>query len=195
MGAEDSQVRAKLINLTEKIVNEEGCAAVTASRLAQQLGLKRQIVHYYFGTIEDLLIAMLRHNSERYQRKLIAALESDEPLRVIWELGNKSTTTILELSALAIRREAMRAELKHYIKEYHKIQAQALKRHLELRGIKSEISPTVAALIMNSLSSTLVAQRALGISLGHAETKALVENWLHTFAEQGEFFTRSNASH
>jgi TetR/AcrR family transcriptional regulator len=185
LGVENSETRAQLIEVAMRLIRDEGCAAVTAGRLAEEVGLKRQSVHYYFGTIEELLVAVIRSSIEKVHTRARRVLESDEPLRVIWELGAKVTPVVFEFSAMAVRSEAIRAEMKRYVEEFRRIEAQALARHLELRGIKPSIPPIVTAIVINGISHALAMERALGISEGHAETKAFIEDWLRAFAQQG----------
>jgi AcrR family transcriptional regulator len=182
---ENSETRAQLIKVAARLIRDEGAAAVTARRLAAEVGLKRQIVHYYFGTIEDLLIAVIRSSIDKVHARVKRALESDEPLRVIWEMGTRVTPTIFEFSAMAIRSEAIRIEMKRYMEEFHRLQARALARHLELRGIEPAIPPIATAILINSISHTLAVEKALGVCEGHSETQAIVENWLRAFAERG----------
>ncbi len=186
LGVENSEIRAQLLEVAARLIRDEGCAAVTARRLAAEVGLKRQIVHYYFGTIEDVLIAVIRGSIDKVHERVKRALESDEPLRVIWEMGVKVTPTLFEFSAMAVRNEAIRIEMKRYMEEYHRLQARALARHLELRGIEPAIPPIATAILINSLSHTLAVEKALGVSEGHTEIKAVVESWLRAFAERGE---------
>lgn len=184
MGAENSSVRAELIEAAEAILRCEGCAAITAGRLAEKLGLKRQIVHYYFGTIEDLLIAMLRRNSERFRARLLEELQSsDDPLRVIWEFGNKGTTTITEFTALALRQPALRDELRYHMEEFRRIEVEAIKRYLALQGMESAVPAEAISLGLNSIAHTMVIGKALGITAGHVEMKRTIEAWLQTFAD------------
>ena len=185
LGVENSETRAQLIKVAARLIRDEGCAAVTARRLAAEVGLKRQIVHYYFGTIEDLLIAVIRSSIDKVHARVKRALESDEPLRVIWEMGTQVTPTIFEFSAMAIRSEAIRIEMKRYMEEFHRLQARALARHLQLRGIEPAIPPIATAILINSISHTLAVEKALGVCEGHSETRAIVENWLRAFAERG----------
>jgi AcrR family transcriptional regulator len=185
MGVENSETRAQLIEAAGKLVRKEGCAAVTARRLAEKLGLKRQIVHYYFSTIEDLLVAVIRHESEEVRERFIQALATDEPLRVIWELGNKVTATIFEFTALALRRKAIQAEIRRYMAEFRRIETVALTRYLELRGIRPIMPPVATAILINGIAHTLAVERALGVSDGHSEMKAIIEDWLRNFAERG----------
>jgi AcrR family transcriptional regulator len=186
MGVEGSETRAQLIEAAGKLLKKEGCAAVTARRLAEKLGLKRQIVHYYFSSIEDLLIAVIRRDSERTRDQFIQALASDEPLRVIWELGNAVTTTIFEYTVLALRRKAIQAEIRRYVAEFRRIETVALARYLELRGIKPTIPPVATAILIQGIAHTLAVERALGVSEGHSEMKAIIDGWLRTFAERGQ---------
>jgi AcrR family transcriptional regulator len=183
MGAENSSVRAELIEAAEEILRSEGCGAITAGRLAETLGLKRQIVHYYFGTIEDLLIAMLRRNSERFRARLQEELQSGDPLRAIWEFGNKGTTTIAEFTALALRQPALRNELRYHMEEFRRIEVAAIKQYLALRGMESKVSAEAISLGLNSIAHAMVVGRALGISTGHTEMKQAIEAWIRTFAD------------
>jgi AcrR family transcriptional regulator len=193
LGVESSETRAQLIRLASRIIRDEGCAAVTARRLAEDLGLKRQIVHYYFGTIEDLLIAVIRRSVGRVHERVKQDLESDEPLRVIYQLANSVTSALFEFSALAMRSKAIRAEMQRYTDDFRKIQADAITRHLERRGIVPSISPVATAYVVNSVAHTLAVEAALGVSEGHSETKALMEDWLHAFAQGGEWSARADA--
>ena len=43
---------------------EEGYAAVTSRRLANKAGLKPQLVHYYFRTMEELFLEVFRRRAE-----------------------------------------------------------------------------------------------------------------------------------
>lgn len=187
LGVENSETRAQLIRLAARLIRDEGCAAVTARRLAEDLGLKRQIVHYYFGTIEDLIVAVIRRSVGKLHDRVRQELESDEPLRVIWQLGDVVSTALFEFSAMAMRSKAIKVEMKHYMDEFRRIEAQAVTRHLKLRGITSAIPPVAIAIVINSVAYTLAAEKALDVTEGHAETKALMEDWLRAFAQQGEF--------
>jgi TetR/AcrR family transcriptional regulator len=194
LGVESSETRAQLIRLAARLIRDEGCAAVTARRLAEDLGLKRQIVHYYFGTIEDLLIAVIRRSVDKLHDRVRQELDSDEPLRVIYQLANIVTIALFEFSAMAMRSKAIKVEMKRYMDEFRRIEAQAIARHLELRGIAPNTPPAVTAFVINSVAHTLAVETALDVTEGHAETKALVETWLRAFAQHGEWAPRAKAA-
>jgi AcrR family transcriptional regulator len=186
MGVENSETRVQLIEAAAQIVEKEGYAAVTARRLAEQVGLKREIVHYYFRTIEDVLLAVIRRDGERVRNVLTSALESQEPLTAIWQGNRHTTATISEFIALAAHRKAIRSEVKRYLEEFRSIQTKALVRHLERRGIKCPLAPVAIVYTIQSLAQTLAIEASLDVSDGHAEVEAVIEESLRAFAERGE---------
>lgn len=186
MGVESSEIRTQLIDAAEQIIREQGCAALSARLLAEKVGLKRQIVHYYFGTIDDVFLAVIRRSAERTRTRLQQALASDEPLRVMWREGHFASTTSLEFIAMAARNEAARAEVKSNIEEFRGLLTRGLERELELRGIKASIPPAVVTIVMMGVSETLAVEATLGVSDGHAATKAVFEEWLRAYVERGE---------
>jgi TetR/AcrR family transcriptional regulator len=187
-GAESSAVRAALVAAAEQLIREEGYPSVTARNLADKINLKRQIVHYYFHSMDEVFIAVIRSGAEKVRPRLEAALISDQPLRSLWEINSDPAlaTLTLELSALASRRPAVRAEVKRCAEEFRDLQTQILIQHLAARGIAPELQPIVATVLLTSLSQVLTLEAAIDIERGHAETLAFVDACLRAFAEGRE---------
>ena len=186
LGVESSEVRARLIETASEILWDEGGSALTARRIAEKIGLKRQIVHYYFGTIEDLVIAILQREEAIAQRRYDDALQCDEPLRVIRKIGVDASVRVHEFAALAFRSDAIRQEYIKSIQGFRRMYVEALSRHLEARGLKSNIPLVVVTTIMQSVSHSLASEAALGATEGHDEINAYLEKWLIAFAEHGD---------
>ena len=113
-------------------------------------------------------------------------------MRVIYQLANVSST-LFEFSALAMRSKAIRTEMQRYMDSFHKMQSEAIARHLEQRGITPSISPKATAFVVNSIAHTLALEIALGVTEGHREAEAMVEEWLTAFAQTGEWCKRDGA--
>ena len=64
IGAVDSKTRAQLLDAAELLLLEEGYAAVTSRRVAAKAGLKPQLVHYYFRTMDDLFVEVFRRRAD-----------------------------------------------------------------------------------------------------------------------------------
>jgi len=184
-GVENSVVRVALIEAAEQLIRDEGYPAVTARNLADKIALKRQIVHYYFHSMDDVFIAVIRKNAEEMRTRLEAAVTSTEPLRTLWEVNSDpaQSTLTLELHALASRRPAVRAEVKHFAEEFRDLQTQLLVQHLAVRGITPDLQPIVATVLLTGLSQVLTLESAVDIDRGHGATLEFVDACLRAFAE------------
>lgn len=181
LGAENSKTRAALLDAALQLMQEEGYAAVTSRRVARRAVLKPQLVHYYFRTMDDLFLALFRRLAEANLERQARALASPRPLRNLWELGTEpaGSAVVMEFAALARHRPAIRAEIAGYAEQFRARQAEALAPALEDQGIDpDELPPVVAPVLLTGLAQVLVIEEGLGMSAGHAETRALVERWL-----------------
>jgi AcrR family transcriptional regulator len=185
MGVEDSKTRQRLVEEALKLIVKEGCAAVTARRLSEKLGLKRQIIHYYFNDIEDLLVAAIRHHSGRFRERVDALLAASEPLRVIWESNSTIAVPVLEFTVMAVRSRVIRDELCKHIAEMRKTEAIAVSRYLQARGITPVIDPALVTALVSGISHMLAQRRALGITEGYPEMVELMDRWMTSYETHG----------
>ena len=75
---ERSETIALIFATTRQLMLDEGYAAVTTRRVAKDAGLTSALVHYYFPTTDDLLVALYRKASEDYHlRLMIDQMERD----------------------------------------------------------------------------------------------------------------------
>jgi AcrR family transcriptional regulator len=188
VGQESSATRTALLDAAEALMQEEGYAAVTSRRLGARAGVKPQLVHYYFETMDDLFLALLRRRAERGLVFAAEALESDRPLRALWTQSNdpRDVALNLEFMALANHRKVIRAEMGRFGDRLRQIQQESLARHFAQRGIEAQIPPGVVTLLMASIGLTLVLEATVGMTNAHAETEALVETYLRLFEAGGE---------
>ena len=117
--AEES--RAMLIEAAVEIIRTEGYGALSARRLAEKVGLKRQIVHYYFRTIEELLLSVVRFYGDSGLARMREALR-DDPLHALWAVEPDSSATTFAFVAMASHQPVVRAEMRRYMEARRKIQ-------------------------------------------------------------------------
>ncbi len=173
--------RAVLLDAAERLMLEEGYAAVSSRRVAAAAGLKPQLVHYYFRTMDDLFLAVFRRRAEEGAERQARALASDHPLRALWEfsIDPRGTALTMEFVALANHRKRIRAEIARYAEQFRTQQIEALTTVLGGDGVDlGSLPPVVLSVLLTSLSRVLVMERVLGTSVGHADTVELVERWL-----------------
>lgn len=184
IGKESSKTRALLLDATEHLIIEEGYAAASSRRVAAAADVKPALVHYYFPTMDDLFVALFRRGAERNIERFTRAAESPQPLRALWQLSKEQRGGVLlmEFSALARHRPAVRAEIAAAAKRFRKLQLGAIRQVLDDQGIDDSIVTAEAvALLMTGLSTMLTLERELGLTTGHKQAIALVEDLLDRY--------------
>ena len=175
---DDSATRTALLDAAEAIMLDEGYAAVTTRRVGTRAGLNNALVFYYFGTVDALFIELFRRGAERSLARLDRALESPQPLWAFWELTHdfSSNALIIEFTALANHRKAIRAEIAEYSRKFRTKQFETLPAVLEGYGVDARRWPPESLiLLMAGFSRFMHMEQAFDLDLGHAETVAVIE--------------------
>lgn len=181
VGAETSVTRAHMLDAAEALMRDEGYAAVSTRRVAARAGLKPSLVHYYFPTTDDLLIALCQRGAEQSDAMLDAALAAPDPLRALWEFFSDTSRTALtlEFMALANHRKAIRAFM---VEHSEAMRERQVARLAKLAAARPEafagIPPEALSLILAGIGRVLIMEGALGVAAGHAEARAAVGAWL-----------------
>ncbi|MEJ5979279.1 TetR/AcrR family transcriptional regulator [Novosphingobium sp. PS1R-30] len=180
IGAQNSAGRDAILKAAIGVLQEEGAAGLTASNVAKKADVKAHMVHYYFRSIEDLVLALIRQHGSLGLKNTARAIASDEPLRALWEVETsfKWMSVAMELSNIAIRREDMRAEMMRYIEDMRNLQAEGIQRHFQLRGIECAVPPKALTIMVAGIARQIVREKEFDVSLGHDEMAAVVETFL-----------------
>ncbi|MCT7660568.1 TetR/AcrR family transcriptional regulator [Mycobacterium deserti] len=181
IGAPDAKNRVLLLDAAEQMLLEEGYASVTSRRVAEKAGLKPQLVHYYFRTMEDLFLAVFRRMAEAGLRVLTTVLASPQPLWSLWRFSTQpeATRLTMEFMGLANHRKALRAEIVYYAERFREEQNEAISAALRRYGFEGDdVPPVVWTVFATGVSQLLVMERALGMTTGHAEAFEYCERWI-----------------
>ncbi len=181
IGSEDSKTRAALLDAARRLMLEEGHAAVTSRRVAAKAGLKPQLVHYYFRTMEELFLTLFRQGAEQNLRRHSEALASGRPLRAIWDFSRDpaGTALTLEFVALANQRKAIRSELAAYAERFRAVELDAVKTALARSDQDPDAYPPEAVLLaLAGVGQLLAMETNLGMTTGHDRTRVAVERLL-----------------
>lgn len=185
---ESAKTRTAILDATEKIMREEGYAGVSSRRVAERAGLKSQLVYYHFGTMDELFLAVYRRTEEQFFAAHAKAIAARNPLRALWELGLDPAGVAItqEFLALANHRKAIRREIVQSTVRFRSLQTAIVERVLEDLGMAGDDDlAQVLPFVIVSLSGALVSEDSLGISMGHAAVRALVERRLKAFEAKG----------
>ena len=69
-----------LLDAAERLLVEVGYAGITTRRLAEEAGVNHGLVHYYFGSIEKLLVRALERFTERLDRPPAGDVRGGHPV-------------------------------------------------------------------------------------------------------------------
>ena len=182
-GARDTGTRDKILDATAEIMLKEGYAAATSRRVAEMVGVQRAVVYYYFPTMDELYLAVLRrgtHQNLEFQRD---ALASANPLHALWDMtvDPAGARLILEFMALGNHRKEIRAELAAGAERFREAQVAALTFILREHTAGDTLPPEVVSVLIASIGRLIAMETGLGITTGHAKTLELVSEYLERF--------------
>ena len=184
MGVEGSTQRKVLMDAAEAILCDEGYIGISARNVATRAGFTKQLLYYYFRTMDDLILALVRRINERRLDRFETALLSAEPLRALWALNTDPSGAALatELTAIASHREEVRAEIVTSAQQFRALQARTVSKLVSKSGQKASDSAAAIVMIAAALAKTVVSEAALGLTEGHAEALTVVERMLTQFS-------------
>jgi AcrR family transcriptional regulator len=187
IGTADSESRARLVDAAEQLLISQGYAAVTSRRVAAKAGLKPQLVHYYFRTMDDLFVDVFRRRAEANLERFERAVRADGSLRNLWRLNTDRDSAVftVEFVALANHRKAIRDVVAAYAERFRAAQLDALAAALRTHGLADDLPPLVAQLLMTGLAQLMALEQALGVTTGHDAAVAFVEETLARLQPEG----------
>ncbi|MGB3476557.1 MAG: helix-turn-helix domain-containing protein [Mycobacterium sp.] len=181
----DNATRRRLIEATARLMRDEGYAAATSRRVAAEAGVRQALVYYYFPTMDDLFVEVLRVGADVALDRMRAALTDDDPLRALWAINSDTRLTSLntEFMALANHRKAIRTELKAYAERVRDIETAAVTVALRANGVDlAEYPPIAISILIAQTARNLCNESAVGVTQGHEELRALIDRELGRLA-------------
>jgi AcrR family transcriptional regulator len=173
-----------LFDAAERLLVEVGYAGITTRRLAEEAGVNHGLVHYYFGSNENLLVQML----ERFTARLIARQEelyaSDLPFVEKWRTAMRHLMSDdiayekvwLELQAMGWNNAELRERLARVNAEWRRVLTNAFERpHREL-GIEMPLDALVSLVVTFNIG--IMVERLGGIEAGHDQLLEWIDGWL-----------------
>jgi TetR/AcrR family transcriptional regulator len=173
-----------LLDAAERLLVEIGYARITTRRLAEEAGVNHGLVHYYFGSNENLLVRALERFTERLierQRELYAA---DLPFIEKWRTAMRYLVSEdvtyekvwLELQAMAWNHPDLRERLARVNGEWRAVLTEAFAQARDEFGIDMPVDALVSLVMTFNIG--IIVERLGGIEAGHRELLEWIDNWL-----------------
>jgi AcrR family transcriptional regulator len=179
-----SAAEEALLDAAERVLVESGHAGITTRRLAEEARVNHGLVHYYFGSVENLLVRTLERFTERLitrQREMYAA---DMPFLEKWRTAMRYLVSEdvayekvwLELQALAWNQPDLRERLADVNAEWRAVLTEAFEEpHREL-GIEMPLDALVSLVMTFNIG--IIVERLGDIETGHEELLDWIDRWL-----------------
>jgi AcrR family transcriptional regulator len=176
-----------LLDAAERLLLTEGYAAITTRRVAAEAGVNHGLVHYYFGSVENLLVRVLERFTTRLTARQRALYDNpDVPFLEKWRQAMRYLVgddieyekIWLELQALAWNNPDLRERVARVNDEWRTVLKDAFAEPRERYGIDMPLDALVALVI--TFNEGIMLERAQGISTGHRELLAWIDAWLES---------------
>lgn len=177
--------RKALLDAAEELLVSKGAAAITTRKVADRAGVNQALVHYHFGTIEQLLLAVLERVSVQVKERSQQIYRAEGSFMEGWfeEMEAMITSDFergwgkiwLENLTLAANRPKIR---KQYVKAStmtRKVHERHVSEMLEQHGVDTQEFPAEAIVtLLDAITSKLILDRLVGITAGHNELLAML---------------------
>jgi AcrR family transcriptional regulator len=174
-----------LLDAAERLLVDVGYAGITTRRLAEEAGVNNGLVHYYFGSIENLLVRTLERFTDRpiaRQRALYA--DPDIPFIEKWRTAMRFLLSEdveyekvwYELQALAWNRPELRERVDHVNAEWRSVLTEAFAEPRERYGIDMPLDALVSLVV--TFNEGIILERLSGVEEEHRELLDWIDAWL-----------------
>jgi AcrR family transcriptional regulator len=179
-----SAAEEALLDGAERLLVEHGHAGITTRRLAESAGVNHGLVHYYFGSNENLLARALERFTERLIERQRALYAADVPFLEKWRTAMRHLIADdatyekiwLELQALAWNEPELRARLADVNAQWRAVLTEAFAEPHRGLGIAMPLDALVSLVITFNLG--IMVERLGGIDAGHDELLAWIDGYL-----------------
>jgi AcrR family transcriptional regulator len=180
-----SAAEGALLDAAERLLVEVGHAGITTRGLAEEAGVNHGLVHYYFGSIENLLVRVLeRFTAELTERQRAMYAAADVPFIEKWRQAMLYLVSEdvayekiwLELQALAWNRPELREPLARVNDEWRAVLTEAFAEPRERYGIEMPLDALVS--LVMTFNEGVILERLSGIETGHAALLEWIDGWM-----------------
>jgi AcrR family transcriptional regulator len=178
------QTEEAFLDAAERLLVSVGHAGITTRALAEEARANHGLVHYYFGSMENLLARVLERFTERMiarQRGMYAAL--DVPFVEKWRTAMRYLAADrdyqkvwYELQALAWNRPELRERVARVDAEWRAVLSEAFAELREHYRIDMPL-PALVSLVI-TFNEGIILERLSGIETGQAELLEWIDGWL-----------------
>jgi AcrR family transcriptional regulator len=186
---------AALLDAAERLLIDVGHAGISTRRLAEEAGANQGLVHYYFGSMDELFVQVLERFTERLvarQREMyVAEVPFIDKWRTAWRLQNEDleagySKIWMELQALSWSHPELRPRIARVNAEWRGVLRDAFERAAREYGLDEEFPVDALVAMTMTFGQGYAIERLEGIDEGHEQLLGWIERWLERLEAKGE---------
>ena len=186
----------RFLDAAERLLIAVGYADISTRRLAEEAGANHGLVHYYFGSMEQLFVRVLERFTDRLIARQRAMYAADIPFIEKWraamgfldeDLANGYQKVWYELQALAWNRPDLRERLVRVHQKWYATLIEAFTPALVEYGLDLNAFPVEAIVtLVGTFNEGIILERLSGITGGHAALLAMIDRWLASLEQAAQ---------
>jgi len=182
------EAEEELLDAAERLLVSAGYASLSTRLVAKEAGVNHGLVHYYFGSMENLLLRVLERFTEQLIERQRAMYAADAPFIDKWrtamgfleeDIAAGYPKVWLELQAMAWNNPEFGERVAAVNAEWRAVLTEAFEGAMRAYGIDRRRFPVeaVVSLVM-TFNEGIMLERMSGIDTGQASLLAMIERWL-----------------
>lgn len=182
-----------LLDAAERLLIVVGYAGITTRRLGEEAGANHGLIHYYFGSMEQLFIRVLERYTDRLIERQRAMYAADAPFIEKWRTAmafldedrlSGYQKIWLELQAMAWNNPELRQRMAGVLLRWRGVLTEAFSRAIHEYGIDTERFPVEGIVtLVATFNEGIILERLGGNFAGHAELLTMIDRWLVSLEE------------
>lgn len=183
-----SPAEEAFLDAAERLLIEVGYTRISTRRLGREAGANHGLVHYYFGSMDELFAQVLQRFTDRLIARQREMYAQDVPFITKWrtamgfideDLASGYPKIWLELNALAWNKPALQEVLRDVNARWRRVLLDAFEMARREYGLDEDEAPVpaMAALVM-TFNMGLFVERLSGIDEGHNALRSWIDDRL-----------------
>ena len=182
------------LDATERLLVRVGYAGITTRSVGEEAGANHGLVHYYFGSMDELFVQVLERFTQRLIERQRAMYSVDIPFIEKWRAAmdyleedhaSGYQKVWLELQALAWNKPDLKDRVARVNAEWRAVVTEAISQGVKAYHLDTRSFPVEAIVsLVTTFNLGIILERHSGVFDGHRELLDAIDHWMETL-EQG----------
>ena len=184
----DGPARTQLLDAAERILVREGHAGVTTRRVGAEAGLNHGLIHYYFGSLDELFVQVFERFTADLLERQRALYSSGRPFIEVWrdamayldkDVADGYQKVWGELYSRALNSPSLAPRVAAAYEAWRQVLRDGFRQPYDDLGM-AELGLSLESVVtlVITFNAGLGMEQLVGVRTGHAELLADLDRWM-----------------